>query len=115
MLAQKILVIFTIFSSMALAAPAGESEDVSAHDISDLEKRSPTFFMYGGDGCTGQVHAYTHPDGTAFRCYPVPAAKRAIRFTGKYVAQCPHTQAQKSFVPFRLVISRIGEQWRTNK
>ena len=110
MLTKQILAIFTLFASMALAAPAGEGEGGSAHDVGDLEKRSPTFYMYGGDGCTGQVHVYTHPDGTAFRCYPVPAAKRAIQFTGKYVAPCPHTPKLKSpfFFPSLLTVELVN-------
>ncbi|KAH6641842.1 hypothetical protein F5144DRAFT_627802 [Chaetomium tenue] len=79
---KQILAIFSIFSSMALAAPAGEVGDVSSRDVGDPEKRSANFDMFGGDRCTDQVHGYFHASGTGYRCYPVPAGKRSIRVLG---------------------------------
>ncbi|KAK3290994.1 uncharacterized protein B0H64DRAFT_378302 [Chaetomium fimeti] len=79
---KQILAIFSLFTSLAVAAPAGEVGDVSPRDASDLEKRSANFTMYGGDRCTDEVHTYFHQDGTGFRCYPVPAGKRSIRVFG---------------------------------
>lgn len=83
---KQILAIFSLFVSMAMAAPAAEVEDISAREASeagDIEKRAANFNMYGGDGCTGQVHGFFHADGTGFRCYPVPAGKRAIHVVGR--------------------------------
>ena len=88
---KQILAIFSLFTSIAVAAPAGEVEDVSARDVGDLEKRSANFNMYGGDGCTGQVHGFFHADGTGYRCYPVPAPKRSIHVVGRYVSIRPHS------------------------
>jgi hypothetical protein len=82
MYTKQILAIFSLFTSMALAAPAGEVGDVSSRDVGDLEKRAANFNMYGGDGCRDQVHGYFHPDGTGWRCYPVPAGKRSIHVVG---------------------------------
>jgi hypothetical protein len=85
---NQILAIFSLFTSMALAAPAPAVEvaDVSARDAGDLAKRYASFNMYGGDNCRDQVHGYFHADGTGFRCYPVPAGKRSIHNVGRYVS-----------------------------
>jgi hypothetical protein len=98
---KQILAIFSLFTSMVLAAPAGEVEDVSSRDVGDLEKRAANFNMYGGDGCTGQVHGYFHGDGTGFRCYPVPAGKRSIHVVGRYVSLYLYLHPNTSLVPYQ--------------
>ncbi|KAK4098299.1 hypothetical protein N658DRAFT_526359 [Parathielavia hyrcaniae] len=79
---KQILAVFTVFTSMAQAAPAHGVEDVSAREAGELETRAATFNMYGGDGCTGSVHGYHHADGTGYRCYRVPSPKRSIHNVG---------------------------------
>lgn len=90
-----------MFTSIALAAPAGEVGDVSSRDVGDLEKRSANFDMFGGDRCTDQVHGYFHADRTGYRCYPVPAGKRSIRVLGRYVSLHLYPHPNASLVPYQ--------------
>jgi hypothetical protein len=116
---KQILALFSFFSSMALAAPAGEVEDLSARDAGDLAKRSATFNMYGGDRCTDQVHGFFHPDGAGYRCYPVPAGKRSIHLVGRYVSHVhthtyasAHAHSKPIFLFFPLLNIRVDKQTR---
>ncbi|KAH6635789.1 hypothetical protein F5144DRAFT_488157 [Chaetomium tenue] len=50
----------------------------------DLTKRDAiNISMFGGNGCTGQVHGISQIGG-APTCYPVPASKRSIHTWGDY-------------------------------
>lgn len=49
----------------------------------DLTKRDAiNISMFGGNGCTGQVHGISQIGG-APTCYPVPASKRSIHTWGE--------------------------------
>lgn len=104
---KQILAIFSMFTSIALAAPAGEVGDVSSRDVGDLEKRSANFDMFGGDRCTGGVHGYFHADRTGYRCYPVPANKRSIRVLGRYLPMFRYIYAHTQTHPSSLIKNMV--------
>lgn len=98
MLLKPILALASV-ATLVLAAPATEPdtdlvkrEALAAFDLPEssdtLKARNITkrnvinISMFGGDGCTGQIHGITQSSFSA-ECYPVPANKRSIHIWGE--------------------------------